>query len=190
MANRRQEILDAALPIFVEKGFADTTIADIRTASGATTGSIYHFFAGKPGIAIALWRAANAAWLQETERNCPTHTAEYRITSSVRGLLTWATRKRALFLFFEELRIRAFSDPDLSPVLDDMDRGHKIASDLYRTWVQQGQVRDMPWPVASALMVGPAYDYLRKCNDRDDHGLAIDMLSQNAWRSVRSEPQR
>lgn len=184
MTNRRQEILDAALPIFVEKGFISTTIADIRKASGATTGSIYHFFAGKPGIAIALWREANATWSERTEAARRAHTPEEMIKSSVRGLLEWATSNRALFLFFEELRIRAYSDPDLAPIIEDIDRTHEVAAELYKGWVKQGQVEDIAWPVASALMMGPAYDYLRKCQDIDDHHDAIETIVQNAWMSV------
>ncbi len=44
---RRRSILEAALDCFLEKGYIATTINDIREASGATTGSIYHFFDGK-----------------------------------------------------------------------------------------------------------------------------------------------
>lgn len=193
MTDRRQEILDAALPIFVEKGFMGTTIADIRKASGATTGSIYHFFAGKPGIAIALWREANAMWFQKTDAARQSHTPEEMIKSSVRGLLEWATSNRAMFLFFEELRIRSYSDPDLLPIIEDIARTHATAAQLYRGWVRQGHVRDIPWPVASAIIMGPSYDYLRKCQDMDDHKDAIEILVQNAWMSVSSdcpEPSR
>ncbi|HTO27428.1 MAG TPA: TetR family transcriptional regulator, partial [Devosia sp.] len=44
--DRRRQILDAALSAFLERGYAATSIADIRARSGASTGSIYHFFAG------------------------------------------------------------------------------------------------------------------------------------------------
>ena len=45
--SRREEILTAALSCFLDKGFERTTLGDIRARSGASTGSIYHFFAGK-----------------------------------------------------------------------------------------------------------------------------------------------
>ena len=187
MADRRQEILHAALPIFVEKGYIGTTIADIRKASGATTGSIYHFFAGKPGLAIALWEDANTLWMTRAEAGRQSRTPEEIVTTTVRGLLEWATANRNLFLFFEELRIRAHSDPDLRPILDEIAQTHEAAAEIYLDWAAQGQVRDMAWPVASALIVGPAYDYLRKCRNISDHGDAIEKLVENAWNSVSRE---
>ena len=54
--DRRQAILDAALASFVARGYLATSISDIRAASGASTGSIYHFFAGKGALAEALLR--------------------------------------------------------------------------------------------------------------------------------------
>ena len=189
MADRRQDILDAALTIFVEKGYIGTTISDIRKASGATTGSIYHFFSGKPGLAIALWTNANALWMTRTEALRRSRTPKEMVTTTARALLEWATANRNLFLFFEELRIRAHSDPDLRPILDEITQTHNAAAEIYRDWATQGQVRDMEWPVASALIVGPAYDYLRKCGHTSDHGAAIEMLVENAWNSVGRNPQ-
>lgn len=187
MADRRQDILDAALPIFVKKGYIGTTIADIRKASGATTGSIYHFFSGKPGLAIALWADANTLWMTRAEAGRQSLTPREMVTTTVRGLLEWATANRDLFLFFEELRIRAHSDPELRPILDEITQTHDAAAEVYQDWVSQGQVWDMAWPVASALIVGPAYDYLRKCGSISDHGTAIEILVENAWNSLSRE---
>ena len=60
--DRRRQILDAALACFLERGYLGTTIADIRRRSGATTGSIYHFFDGKGALAQALLTDAIVGW--------------------------------------------------------------------------------------------------------------------------------
>ncbi|PIE12064.1 MAG: TetR family transcriptional regulator [Rhodobacterales bacterium] len=185
MSDRKQTILDAALPLFVAQGYAGTTMADIRKASGATTGSIYHFFKGKSGIATVLWQQANRAWLANTETLRTARTPQDMTTSTVRGLLEWATENRPLFLFFEDLRMRARSDPDLVLLRDEIATTHKEAAAIYGEWVKRGAVRDIPWPVASALIVGPAYDYLRKCAPADDHEEAIVLLCSQAWNAVR-----
>src|SRR5712691_4945282 len=52
---RRSAILDAALRLFTRKGFAATSIDDLRQSSGASVGSIYHHFGGKAGVAAALY---------------------------------------------------------------------------------------------------------------------------------------
>src|SRR6266513_5303326 len=53
--SRRAAILDAALNCFVRRGYSSTTIEDIRRASGASVGSLYHHFAGKDRIAAVLY---------------------------------------------------------------------------------------------------------------------------------------
>ncbi len=52
---RRRQILEAALDCFARLGFAATTMDDIRTASRASTGSIYHHFTSKEQLAAALY---------------------------------------------------------------------------------------------------------------------------------------
>ena len=69
---RRESILEAALSCFLEKGYIATTIYDIREASGATTGSIYHFFDGKGALAMALLEDAVAGWSGESQASSET----------------------------------------------------------------------------------------------------------------------
>jgi AcrR family transcriptional regulator len=52
---RREAILAAALRLFTKHGYSDTSIDDLRKASGASVGSIYHHFGGKAGVAAALY---------------------------------------------------------------------------------------------------------------------------------------
>ncbi len=51
---RQQEILEAALRIFVRKGYADTRMDDIVEATGLSKGAIYHHFASKRELFVAL----------------------------------------------------------------------------------------------------------------------------------------
>lgn len=54
--SRREQILDAALRCFAEKGFQRTSMADIGAASGLSAGAIYLQFAGKREIALEAGR--------------------------------------------------------------------------------------------------------------------------------------
>ena len=51
---RRAELLDVALRLFAEKGFASTTIADIAAASGTAHGLVYHYFRSKDELLVAV----------------------------------------------------------------------------------------------------------------------------------------
>ena len=54
---RPQEILEAALGLFVEKGFAATKIEDIARAAGVTRGTPYLYFANKEEIFKSVIRS-------------------------------------------------------------------------------------------------------------------------------------
>ena len=52
----REGILDAALQVFLKKGFAATTLEDISKAAGVTRGALYWHFKGKLDVYEQLYR--------------------------------------------------------------------------------------------------------------------------------------
>ncbi|MDO8210657.1 TetR/AcrR family transcriptional regulator [Conexibacter sp. CPCC 206217] len=59
---RRQQIVDAARARFASHGFARTSMTDIVTESGLSTGAIYRYFASKDEIVIAVCEQASDAF--------------------------------------------------------------------------------------------------------------------------------
>jgi AcrR family transcriptional regulator len=53
---RREEILDAAVRLFCEKGYEGTTIRDIARAVGVTEGLLYHYFPSKAALIAECWK--------------------------------------------------------------------------------------------------------------------------------------
>jgi AcrR family transcriptional regulator len=50
----RDAILEAALTLFAERGFAATTTAEVAEATGAAEGTIFHHFKSKDGLLLAV----------------------------------------------------------------------------------------------------------------------------------------
>jgi AcrR family transcriptional regulator len=65
-AERREEILQAALRLFGEKGFNETTVEDIAEGAGVAKGTIYLYFPSKEHILLALKKQFS----QGLERRC------------------------------------------------------------------------------------------------------------------------
>ncbi len=59
---RRQQIVEAARVRFTRHGFAGTSMADIVTESGLSTGSIYRYFTSKNEIVIAVCEQGTGAF--------------------------------------------------------------------------------------------------------------------------------
>lgn len=53
MHESRAKLLDAALHVFRERGYAASTIDDVCGQAGLTKGSFFHHFAGKEDLALA-----------------------------------------------------------------------------------------------------------------------------------------
>jgi AcrR family transcriptional regulator len=51
---RRQELLEAALHLFVEQGIAATTVEDVTLAAGAAKGTFYRYFRSKEVLLAAV----------------------------------------------------------------------------------------------------------------------------------------
>ena len=71
----RRAILDAALSLFAEKGFHQTTVPDIVKEAGAGHGTFYEYFANRREILLALTREATAT-ANARPRVAPTSLAE------------------------------------------------------------------------------------------------------------------
>jgi AcrR family transcriptional regulator len=54
-AQTQRALLDAARQVFTERGFSESSIADIVQRAGSSVGSLYHHFGGKSELFTALW---------------------------------------------------------------------------------------------------------------------------------------
>lgn len=91
---RRQAILDAAMDVFIGKGYQLATINDVATRSGLSVGAIYRYFGGKGEIMLAL--------VEERLGRTPELFA--RLTDNSGS--PWDRLDRAIDLFTSALRVR------------------------------------------------------------------------------------
>lgn len=60
----RQQLLESALRVFSEKGYAATRLSDIAAAAHVTRGAIYHHFGNKKELFIALFKDRSDPYFQ------------------------------------------------------------------------------------------------------------------------------
>ncbi|MBE3558110.1 MAG: TetR/AcrR family transcriptional regulator [Ktedonobacteraceae bacterium] len=53
-AARREQLLKTAFQLFSERGYRDTSVRDIARTLGVTEGLLYHYFAGKADLFVAV----------------------------------------------------------------------------------------------------------------------------------------
>jgi TetR/AcrR family transcriptional regulator, transcriptional repressor of aconitase len=149
--SRRDQIIDAALRCFSEKGFQRTSMADIGAASGLSAGAIYLQFAGKQQIALEAGRRVltrRLGTLREGDGGArdPLQTLQLLLGSMIEDL------PDALLLV--QLWGEATSDPEMADLVTEIFGSLQSAWTAYLTgWAGSRGVRD---PAAWARTAMPA----------------------------------
>jgi AcrR family transcriptional regulator len=181
MADRKQEILDAALAAFSEKGLAAATVADVRERSGASTGSIYHHFGDKDGLVEALYLEAlrdyQAGALAILRRDPD---GERGVKALVRHHLRWVAAHPDLARF-----LLAGPPPGAEERLRQMNRAAIAAT---AAWFERAGLRRLPPDLLYAVLIGPAQEFARGwLRDRTKTSMttAERALGEAAWGALR-----
>ncbi|MGV9786951.1 TetR/AcrR family transcriptional regulator [Streptomyces sp. NPDC003435] len=116
-ARRRETILEAAGRLFAEQGFEWTTVAQIASAAGVSSGSVFYYFDDKPSVFRAVFEQA----LPENEaliaRHRGTEEPLAAILDVVSGLAADAEDPNASGMVVELLR-RIGHDEQLGAVVE------------------------------------------------------------------------
>jgi TetR/AcrR family transcriptional regulator, fatty acid metabolism regulator protein len=67
-ADRRAELLEAAVRVFAEKGFHASRVGDIANEAGVAHGLLYHYFRSKEEVLETIFRETWSGLVRETER--------------------------------------------------------------------------------------------------------------------------
>ena len=175
---RRDDILTAALGVFDRQGVLGATVGDIRAASQASVGSIYHHFGDKEGVAAALHGRVLAGYHRGFVAALEGTGAEEGVRAAVAYHLHWATAHPA------EMRYLLGGPPSG----DDVRLlNRSFFASVRSWWAGHPGLRELDLAAAHAVWLGPATEYCR-------HWLAghaprpdrrrIDLFSETAWRSL------
>jgi AcrR family transcriptional regulator len=180
---RRDELLDAALRCFTDRGVLHTGIEDVRKAAGASPSSVYHQFDGLPGLTVALLTRTFERLLGHlAARIAPTTTAEAAVRALVDGHMEWvlAHEDEARFMYQAMALELAAGERDAL----------MAAKDELKAPVFGHLERFMPGRHALALeivLLGPSHEACRRYlagGDLDPDWMRS-TLPELAWRSAR-----
>lgn len=153
---RREQIVQAALGLFAEKGFARTTTRDIANAAGIAEGTIYNHFASKEELLLAFVKSAALDTLGDLFDRLETLDDLTAVTAIIRNRLEiWDERLPMMKVVISE----AFFQPDLAQQLRDelFQPVMQLMNGFFRRRVLHGGFRSFDTLLGMQGMLGMAF---------------------------------
>ncbi|MDZ4288219.1 MAG: TetR/AcrR family transcriptional regulator [Prosthecobacter sp.] len=185
---RKRQVLDAALECFLENGYAAATLQQIRLASGASHGSIYHHFGSKQAIALELY--------EEGRRNYAEHirvalrrqeTAEGAVRMLVAEHLHWTRTHRNWALFLTRIATAEVDDTMRERLIETDAEFAAEVHQWFAPFMQKGMIVRLPPELLVLQLFGPCRAYARLWlagRASQDIKSAVRLLAEGAWRAL------
>lgn len=184
---RREELLDAALGCFAERGVLGTGIEDVRRAAGASPSSVYHLFGGFDGIVVALLsRTFERSIAHLTARVTAARTGEEAVHALVDGHLEWVVDHPDEARFMYQAMSVELAGESRAAVLEVKDGLKRALLDRLARFVESGELPAWPPLTLEFVLLGPAHEACRRYlagEDVDPLWLRAN-LPALAWRSI------
>jgi AcrR family transcriptional regulator len=187
---RRDAILNAALDCFLLHGVAGTTIDDLRSASGASVGCIYHHFGSKEQLAAALYVQILASYHDAFLASLKTsRSARGGVEGAVRHHLRWVAARPSHAKYLFHCR-----EPE---VVSESNRAARLLNASFYAeaggWladhVRNGHIRPLAPELYHALWMGPSLEYTRQwlagSSRPRDQLTGERQLAEAAWNALR-----
>src|SRR6267143_4339928 len=155
---RPEEIVAAALDVFVERGFAAAKLEDVARRAGVTKGTIYLYFENKEALFKAVVRETIVPVIAQGEALARS------FTGSARELLErlvreyWRLVGETAVAGIPKLMMgEAATFPELTSFYYDevVTRGHRLMAGVIERGVKNGEFRPVDVMVAAKLAMSP-----------------------------------
>jgi AcrR family transcriptional regulator len=184
---RRDELLDAALTCFSERGLLSTRIEDIRRVAGASPSSVYNLFDGLPSLTVTLLaRTFERLFAHVTSRALAHDRPEGAVRALVDGHLEWVLghQDQARFMYGAmALELARAQQEELAELKAS------LAVPVMRHLASVAGDGALPaWPASTLefIILGPAHEACRRYLAGAPVDLAglRELLPDVAWESV------
>ncbi|MBC3935973.1 TetR/AcrR family transcriptional regulator [Undibacterium rugosum] len=155
---RPQELLAAALDLFVERGFAATRLDDVAKAAGVSKGTLYLYYSSKEELFKAVVRNSIVPLIGEAEEliNQFTGNSEELFRSVIR---TWwsSVGDTKLSGLPKLMMAEAGNFPELAKFYQDevITRGELLVATMLKRGMGRGEIRQVNLEIDARLLISP-----------------------------------
>ena len=189
----KRQVLSCALQCFDEAGYEAVTIELIKEKSGSSTGTIYHHFGNKEGLAAAIFLAAlddqQAGFESALQRAQSVRDA---VTSLIEVYVGWVVDNPRLARFMFQSRKAVASGSSKEHLKGRNDKRYGELQQFLKAAVEEGLVRALPAETYPSLLIGQSENYCRAWLSgrvATSPKEFVSILADAAWRSIAVDPQ-
>ena len=148
----RDTVLQTALDLFSQKGYFNTSMRDITHESGVSTGSVYHYFKDKEGVAAALYQSLLERMQRELQQISQQHdSAKAQCHTVISLLFDIADADPQVMAFMLYTKHREFL-PSERPICSSVP--FEQMREMVRRGMQRGEILQGDVMVASSCLFG------------------------------------
>lgn len=182
---RPDELLDAALTLFVDQGYAHTSVAQIARAAGISKGAVYLYFPSKQAILEGLVKRAVSPVADRALARASFPQGDFAAAlRSVLDAIVGALNDPQIFAIPKIVIREAVVAPEIAEMYRNavLDRVLPVAVALLRQGIDSGQLRPVDPELTVRTIMGPIVLHLMLAEIfgiRPERGLALDRLAAN-----------
>lgn len=182
---RPDEVLDAALALFIENGFAATRVEDIATRAGLSKGAVYLYFPSKESILEGLVRRAISPIADNALGMLRNYAGDPRLVISTALKMIAGRLKDPELVAIPRLLIREIVNfPEFAEMYrrEVLDRVIPALIGLIENGIREGYFRKVDAELTLRSVIGPVIAHMlisELFGIRPRDGLAIDRLIDN-----------
>lgn len=191
----RALIVDAAEPLFAERGYEGTKIQDIAAASGLSLGTLYSVFGGKAGVYDALQsERLGELFLLAQETMSSGDRAGSRVIQANRVFIRWLTEHPDfLRIHLNENNAWASNPRQVGPDLTDAwHRGIELIAKVFDEAMAAGDVHEGDPIIAARLLVAMQQVFMSawvESGMKDDPDTLIEQIEEQLKRALFRSPR-
>jgi len=140
--DKRQQILDAALKLFVEYGFHGTPTSLIAKEAGVANGTLFHYFSTKDELVVALYSSIKSRMSHYIFEHAESQTSfKETLRHQYITSLYWALENKLEFRFVEQFK----SSPFLTLIApQEVEDSLKPYYDMLHKGIKEGVIKPHP----------------------------------------------
>jgi AcrR family transcriptional regulator len=190
--SRRRRIIEAALDCFVEMGFTDTTMEDIRERSASSNGSIYHHFKSKEQLAAAVYLEGITDYQNGLAEQLEAQQDPRKgIFEIVRYHLNWVHQNPSWAQYLFTMRHADFMRTSEDSISQSNTEFSNTLGEWFVRHIRGGKMRRLPRAIYLALIWGPCQEFSKHwlAGDRNTDALdaAAEVIAGAAWGALRTK---